>query len=281
MQSVNINHFTDYRTFLLAHVQNMKQKKKSWSYGAWAKAMDLKATSSITKIISGERGPGPEITEKLIQYFKFNDKQAQYFRDLIRLEKLKSDPKLSTLLMEKLSRDFPAMRSRYMDDKTFLIISNWYYLALRELCRNANFQEDPEWISERFLFKVNARDISQALKVLLQMGLLERDPSGRLILAESRLETSTDTASEAIKRHHEQMLEHAKTALRKVRLEEREFTSTTLLMSTGQMSEAKELMREFKMKFEKIMEKESGDQVYQFQLQLFPLSKKITKEVSQ
>jgi hypothetical protein len=77
------------------------------------------------------------------------------------------------------------------------------------------------------------------------------------------------------------MLEHAKTALRKVRLEEREFTSTTLLMSTGQMSEAKELMREFKMKFEKIMEKESGDQVYQFQLQLFPLSKKITKEVSQ
>lgn len=40
------------------------------------------------------------------------------------------------------------------------------------------------------------------------------------------------------------------------------------------MALAKEMIREFKNKFEKIMEEEDGDQVYQIQVQFFPLTKK-------
>ncbi len=44
------------------------------------------------------------------------------------------------------------------------------------------------------------------------------------------------------------------------------------------MGKAKELIRDFKKKFEKLMEEETGDRVYQIQIQLFPLTKTSTKD---
>lgn len=275
--SVNIIRHTDYRTFLLAHVQEMKDQKPSWSYGAWSKTLGLKTTSSITKIVQGIRDPGPEITEKLVAYFKFTDRQARYFRDLIRLQKIKKDPRLSILLMEKMGKDHPNSSLRIMDDKTFLVISNWYYLALRELCRAKGFREDPEWISERFLFKVTPREIQTAIKTLTELNLLVRI-EGRLTLAEGCLDTTNDIASEGIKRYHEQMLENAKLALRRVSPEDREITSTSMLIHSRNLEYAKELIRDFKKKFERLLEEEEGDQVYHLQIQFFPLTELIEKE---
>lgn len=272
---INVTHFTDYRSFLQAHIQDMKQHKRSWSFGSWANTMGLKTTSSITKIIRGQRHPGPEITRKLIHYFKFNSKNAQYFRDLVHLEKIKNDPLLSVLLMEKIGKQHPDSRTRIMDDKSFLIISNWYFLALRELIRIQGFKEDPLWIAEQFIFKTTSRDISNAIKTLIEMQLIRRDENGKLVISEGRIDTTSDIASEAIKRYHEQMLEHAKTAVRRFSTEQRELTSTTLLMKSNKINEAKELIREFKSKFEQIMEEESGDQVFQIQIQLFPVTNSI------
>lgn len=271
---LNICKYTDYRVFLIAHAQSMKVKQASWSYGAWAKSMGLKTTSSITKIIQGEREAGSAITERLVSYFQFTDRQALYFRDLVRLQKIKKDPRLSALLMEKIGKEHPNSSLRIMDDKSFLVISNWYYLAIRELFR-LGFQEDPEWISELLLFKVTSRDISNAIKTLLAIGLLTRDDNGRLQLAEGRIDTTNDIASEAIKRYHEQMLEHAKAALRRIPPEAREITSTSLAIHSKNIGLAKELMRKFKADFERLMEEDSGDQVYQFQMQFFPLTKKL------
>jgi hypothetical protein len=68
-QNLNIKNFGDYRNFLKTHFEIKQKQKPNWSLGAWAKRLDLKATSSLTKIINGEREPGDCITEKLIQYF--------------------------------------------------------------------------------------------------------------------------------------------------------------------------------------------------------------------
>lgn len=276
----NIHEYTDYRTFLRSYSQDMKQKKVTWSYGAFAQALKLKTTSSITKIVQGQRDAGPEITEKMISFFGFNEKQAQYFRDLVRLEKIKKDPRLSLILMEKMGKEHPDGSLKIMDDKSFLVISNWYYLALRELCRMKKFKEEPQWIANLFQFKVTARDISHAIRTLLDIGLLKRKSNGRLYVDHGRLNTTNDIASEAIKRYHEQMLENATVAIRKFSVDEREITSTSLLMSSKNIDVAKELIRDFKKKFERLMEEDSGDQVFQLQIQLFPLTKKVDQRTA-
>lgn len=270
---LQIQQFSSYRTFLVAHAQAMKRNKPKWSYGVWSRALGLKTTSSITKIIQGTREPGTQITEKMIRYFHFNQKQSCYFRDLIRLQKIQHDPRLCVLLLEKMGKEHPDATLRLLNERSFLVISNWYYLALREFCRVRGFKENPEWISSRFRFRVSAKEISQALKALIDLGLLSRDKAGNLQIVDSRLDTSNDIASEAIKRYHEQMLDHAKTAIRSISLSEREITAMSLVMNPEKMDMAKELIREFKSKFERLMEDHgSGTEVYQIQIQLFPLT---------
>ena len=97
-------HYADYREFLQNYFHETKQKNPKWSYGSWAKKLGLKDTSSITKIIQGRREPGNKITEKLVSYFAFTGSEAQYFRNLIQLNKIKPNPQFATLLFERMAK---------------------------------------------------------------------------------------------------------------------------------------------------------------------------------
>ena len=276
--TLNITKFTDYRTYLIAHAQEMKKLKPDWSYGVWAKSLKLKSTSSITKIIQGQRDPGSKIENEFIKYFNFNEKQTNYFKDLIQLQKISGNPRLSLMLIEKMGKDFPDANLKTIDTKKFMAISNLYYLSLRELLRVKNIKETPEWLAEQFIVKVTPTEIKNAINIMLDLGLLIRDKNNHLSIAEGRLETTSDISSEAIKQYHEQMLDNAKLALRNTQPEARELTGTTLVMNSKNIKVAKELIREFRKKFEMLMEDESGDQVYQIQIQLFPITKLNPKE---
>ena len=239
----------------------------------WVNQLGLKDTSSITKIVQGSRHPGAAITEALIKHFRFNSKDAQYFRDLVHLHKIKQDPRLSVLLLEKMGKQFPNAALRILDDKAFAIISNWYCTAIREMVKLNEFFEDPEWISKKLYFKVTPKEAKQAMDLLLAAELLSRDAQGRLKVTQGRFKTQNDYASEAIKRYHESMLENAKQAIRLIAVEDREFSASVITMNAANILKAKELIREFKDQFAQLMEEESGDGTYQIQLQFFPLTR--------
>jgi uncharacterized protein (TIGR02147 family) len=273
IQQSNIKQFADYRMFLLAHVQDSKKSNPKWTYGMWIRRLGLNDVSSVAKIIQGTREPGPAITEKFVKYFRFSEKDAQYFRDLIRLHKIKKDPRLSVLLLEKMAKDHPDARMQLLDDKQFSLISNWYCVAIREMVRMDVFFEDGDWISKKLEFKVTPREATKAIELLIQTGLLQRKPDGNLEIATGRFGTSNDLSSEAIKRYHESMLENAKIALRKIDVEKREFTASVLTMNSNKIAEAKLLIREFKEKFCRLLEEDSANGTFQIQIQFFPLTK--------
>ncbi len=273
-QNLNVKNFGDYRNFLKTHFEVKQKQNPNWSFGVWAKKLDLKATSSLTKIINGEREPGDSITEKFIEYFDFDSTEKSYFSDLVRLSKIKDDPRLKMMLMEKMGREHPDAHLHVLSDKSFEIISNWFCLTIREMVNIIDFQEDPEWIQERLMFEVSIDEIRQAIKDLLHQGLIRRNNEGKLISSQGLLHTTNDIASEGIKRFHEQMLDHAKVSLRTVDVELREFTSETLTINTSNIPEAKELIREFKKKFARLLEEQEGNETYQFQMQFFPLTGK-------
>jgi uncharacterized protein (TIGR02147 family) len=178
------------------------------------------------------------------------------------------------MLMEKMGREHPDAHLHVLSDKSFEIISNWFCMTIREMVRLVDFQEDPEWIQERLMFDVSIDEIRQAIKDLLHQGLIRRDDQGKLISSPGLLHTTNDIASEGIKRFHEQMLDNAKSSLRTVDVDLREFTAETLTINTSSIPEAKELIREFKAKFARLMEELEGDETYQLQVQFFPLTGK-------
>lgn len=270
---LNVKNFGDYRVFLKSHFELKKEQNAQWSYGAWAKRLGLQATSSLTKIMTGDREPGPEITSKLVQFLNFDSNEKQYFCDLIRLSKIKDDPRLKMMLMEKMGREHPDAHLHVIDDRSSDIISNWFCLTIREMVKLHDFLEDPKWIQARLMFDVSLDQIKKALEDLLHQGLLKRNKEGKLVVSSGLLRTTNDIASEAIKQYHEQMLDNAKSALRKVSVEEREFTAEMMTIDKNKLPEIKEFIREFKAKFVRVFEEQKGSETYQFQVQFFPLTK--------
>ena len=273
MQIGEIFKYTDYRSFLHAYAHDAKRKNSRWSYGQWAMQLDLRGTASLTMVLNGQRKPGPEITHKLISFFKFKGKEREYFYDLVRLEKVKDDPRLSVLLMEQMSKVHPNQEFRVLDYKTFSAISHWHYYAIREMTRLSDFKENPDWISKKLYFKITPRDVKVAVQTLLELELLKRGDNGKLEVSHGRLDTKNDVADEGIKRFHEQMISHAKEAVRLIPVGEREITASTFTLKVSNIPRAKEMIRKFKQRFCCLLEEEGGNQTYQINIQFFPLTK--------
>jgi uncharacterized protein (TIGR02147 family) len=272
MSHIEVKNYTSYRSFLLAYVHTSKQRRPNWTFGVFAKQLGLKDTSSITKIIRGARDPGPVITNRLIEHFKFTDEDAEYFRNLVRLEKIKDDPKLSALLMDRMGTDFPT-ETRILDEETFEVISRWHCFAIREMVHLKDFVEDPQWISEKLKFKISPEEVTRAIELLVSVELLTRN-HGKLEIKEGRFHTRAEVPNEAIKQYHECTIDLAKASVRETELSRREMTSIVFTMNEAKIPEAKELIREFKVKFEKLFEEPNGgDTTVQFQMQLFPLTR--------
>lgn len=266
--------YTDYRTFLKSHYSEKREQNDSFSYGLWAKKLEMSSTAVLTNIINGKRNPGPQLQEKFVRYFKFNDDEQEYFSDLVKLHKVKGDPRLSLALKEKMSRKKIKGNFQFLDDTTFSAISSWHYYAIREMVALPQFQEDYDWIAKNLQFKVTPREIKKALEDLLELGLIERGENGELQSNDTLLKTSEDVASEGLRRFHEQMISNGKVSIREVPVNERDISGRTINIDEKNLPELKKLIREFRDKVSELFEEsEYGTRTYQLNLQLFPLTR--------
>jgi len=268
----NILQYSDYRTYLHDFYKHKKRSQPGWSYSVWAKQLKLKSPSTLIMVVGGQRNPGNSLIKCFVEYFEFNQRNADYFEDLVRLEKSKRDIRLSVLLMEKLGQQRGGKFS-YLDQKRFSTISNWYYYAIRELVNLKNFREDPHWISGKLKRGVSPKEARKAIKNLLELNLIQRNSKGRLVQANGYVTTSNDLADEGLKRFHEQVLDKAHKSIRDIPTDIREVSGTTFALKLRDLPKAKQLIKKFRKDVCQMLEKESADAVYQLEVAFFPLTR--------
>lgn len=272
MKILHLSQFLDYRTFLAAHAEEQKRRNPRWSYGAWAKRLGLGGTATITRIVQGDRNPGPKLVDKLVAYFNFSPLEGEYFRNLVRMGR--RDHALgetSPLWPARPGHQPEATESKHKEHRAFETISNWYVLAIRELTRIAGARLDPNWIAENFFFGVTPRQAAHALRLLCEGGLISIDPEGRATKTEAPLQAPQEHTAEALCRYHEEMLNNAKKSLRLKDLQNRVTTALTLVLQQEQIDAAMALIDEFRSKMANLTLPAQGDTLYQVQVQFFPL----------
>jgi uncharacterized protein (TIGR02147 family) len=281
MQKLLLKQFVDYRSFLLAHFERTKRNRASWTMGAYAKSMGLKNTSSLTKILNGQRHPGPEMLKKMVRYFGFDQRESRLFQDLIQMHKSKPNSPRAKSLIDRLGNERHQAVIRTLNLSTFEVISKWHCLVLREMLKLRDFSMDPAWIAARTRFNLSPRMIEKAFDALEKAQLIKKNSRGNWTVTDTQFQTTDDIPNEAIKLYHESVLELAKHSVRKVPVTEREFLSTTITIDQKRVAEAKLLVREFRQKFIELFDAEAGDETYQFQMQFFPVTQPITQTATQ
>lgn len=158
---------------------------------------------------------------------------------------------------------------------TFAFISDWYHYAILELTYVKGFNADPAWICKRL--GITKSECTIAVKRLLRLGLLEETPEGSLrdVSENGELTSLHPTMTSGAARNYQiQLLELSKKSVENDPLEIRNHTSATFCFDVADLEKAVEAIAKFRRKFAKDFQpKNEGNEVYQIQISLFPLTK--------
>jgi uncharacterized protein (TIGR02147 family) len=269
--STNVFNFSNYRDFIAdAGQQHFRHRSERPTLANWALWLGYRSPRSIAMVLKGQRLPGQSMIEKLSQALRLDDHQHRYLELLVNLEKEKRNGGDEQPVIDELSRLSPNhVFQTNLSTQAFKNIADWYYLVIRQCVDLVGFRDSPQFIRNLLRNKIRIDQIKEAISGMLQLGVLERSPNGKLKKALGHVTTTTDKPSQAIKIHHRQMAQRAIDSLMELEVHDREFTTATFTFKNEQMEEAKTMIREFRDQFHKKFQADSGHSVAQLNVQFF------------
>ena len=263
----SILHYDDYRLFLHDLIKSKKSHNSSLSLRAIAALIDL-SPSYLSRIISSQRNLSVENAGKIARFTKMSSDENEYFHFLIEVGNSSSE--IDRELLKSGLKDRDSAPVRMLTLEQFKIVADWYHFAILSLASTKAFRSDSRWIANRL--GISIAESESGIERLIQFGFLKK-VSGILKPVPESLQTPHDIPSHAVRSNHKQHLEIAIRSLDGVGLEFREFTNRTLNMNISDIPEAKRRIRKFVDRFNKDMDRPKGEEVFQINLQMYPLSK--------
>jgi uncharacterized protein (TIGR02147 family) len=199
-----------------------------------------------------------------------SDLEQLYFVKLVELEKARRKGRDTEAIRARLREMNPRVdRPVEIPLSQFSLISQWYFYAIKQLVDTASFKEDCAFIRRRLRKKVSMVEIRTAMRVLRELGLVEKEPAGRLRTTRKSVCTSSDVSSAGLKEHHRQMAMRGIEALDEQEMVNREFNALTLRVSPASLPKIKEALRHFVVQFDKRFEDLASENVFQLNIQFF------------
>lgn len=280
---MDIFSYTDYRQFLRDFYNEQKSiNPQRYSLRAMARWAGLKSHSYFKMIMDGSRNIAPKSIGRFGSVLKLKQKEKVYFQTLVMYNQAKSEDERD-LYFKKLFSLKLTHRFHDIDKDTLKLLSHHYVLIIREMVALPHFNENPQWIANALGNKISPREAKDAIRTLLNLGLLQRNNAGRLVLAAGTLKSLPDLQSIEMVNIYNAAISQAKEALFKVPFEKREFLSLTIPLAEGMISHIKEILQkcteEIAGYVNQIKDQNFND-VYQINLQMFPVSQTLTKETT-
>jgi len=272
MEKINLFKYTDYRAYLKDKYLEQKATSKHFSFRYFAKVTGFGSIGYLRMVMDGERNLSPTAISKFTRAFKHNKKEAAYFEALVLFNQAKSDADRDEYL-ERLQALKPQVKLTELEKESYEYFTKYHYAALLEMVSLEQFQSDPEWIATRFFPPIRIEEAEAALKTLEKLGLIKNE-DGRWKRKRATLVTPDEVAGLEIYNYHNQMMSLAKNALVRTPSSLRDMSAMTFPLPLSALPKIKKKLMELKREILDcvVKEKQPMDEVYQINLQLFPLS---------
>ncbi|MEK6579080.1 MAG: DUF4423 domain-containing protein, partial [Bdellovibrionota bacterium] len=153
-------------------------------------------------------------------------------------------------------------------------LSEWHYVAIREMAALTNFKNDPRWISRQLKVHVPQKQIAEALAFLIEKKFIELDNHGRALFPEKNIQCFEQIYQVSLRQFHRQMLRLAGEALDHTEIDSRHVLGHTVAISKANYDLAKTIMEDALKKIAKITKDDrDAESVYHMIFAAFPLTK--------
>ena len=264
--------FLSYREFLKAWFTWKKAVNPRFSYRLFARLTQQRSPSLLMHVIEGKRNLTPALVLSYEQALKLSEEEQDFFEALVTLDQ-GGTPEARNQAWDQISATRRFRQARRLEGAAFRCVSHWYYSAIHELSRRADFRPDPAWIAAELRPAVSEDEAAQALDELLVLGLLVRD-GDMVSAADVSLTTPHEVAGLAAHNYHDGILRLARESLTRFRPTERHLVGLTVGIPAALVPELK---RELAAVAERLLDlcdssRAPTELVYQLSLQAFPLS---------
>lgn len=223
-----------------------KNANPKYSLRAYAKCLNI-SVSRLSQIMNDKRSPSKKQIEKISTFLGASTK------------------------LQFVGADYYDNK-RTFDENQFKFISNWIFLSILSILKEKKEVKISELVR---IFKKTDSEINSVLNILSELKLL-RKHNGMIYWMSIPEKTTDQVSSEAIKEFHKSVIDEAKSKIESVPVSERDFSSVVMFTDAKKLEVAKEEIKNFRRKLTTLLEDGSKNQVYALNIQLFPLSERIT-----
>lgn len=273
----SILEYLDYRKFM----QDFYAEKKRTSAFSWRDFAARAGYSSpvfLKLVCDGKNGLSRKVVRKVGEAMNLAGYELDFFQNLVEFNQAKRDANRKAAY-ENMRRIAKEHKVGTIDDAHYSYFSSWIYPTIRELAPTMGYAEVSE-MAKRCVSKVSAAEVENAVRFLMDNGMLKVDANGKYEMTEKSVATGPiPVASLAIRNFHRQMSTLALDTLDTIPTSERNFSTLTLGLSKNSYEQILKELEEFRRKVVAITTNDNeSDRVYQMNFQLFPLTYSIEEK---
>lgn len=273
---INIYDYSDYRKFLSDFYELEKSFDPTFSYRVFATAVNMDA-SLLLKILQGKRHISSKNIGTFVQFFRYKEGKADYFREMIAYAKAKTDEEVRKHF-EALQRMRPSS-CRELDEARYRYFQQWFYPMIRSALDVFDYhgKEQAEALGDCCIPKLTANQVETAVEALLQLGLAHQRKDKRIVPTDAHLKTQEHWLSASISEYQKSIAELAHRSIAETPKEERDISTLTMAIDSTQIQKIRDILADARKSIVKVansMPSQICDSVYQLNFQLFPMMKK-------
>lgn len=209
-----------------------------------------------------------------VEFLGLSGRAAEYFQLLAAYQREKRAKAKHEILDKALSlRD--VIRSK-MQTHELSFFRDWWVVAVRCLLEVVDGRANAKEMASRLVPAVPEKDVHEALDLLLELGLVKKGPSGKLILSQTHLTALGDEKSKAVRAFQRQVLMMAQESIERFPKGKRDVSTLTVAIDERATNDIREMMRESRRQIQKRVEEvPNPDRVMQIAMAFFPLAPEV------
>lgn len=277
---ISVFNFTDFREYLQYYFKEKKSANRHFSYQLLAQKAGFSNRGFIYNLIKGKKSLSKTHCYKLSQALGHSKNEAAYFENIVAYAQAKNAEERAHYLEEALQvQSGTHMELHLIRQDQYEYYSKWYHSAIRSLIDLYQFKDNYEELAQYLSPKVTAAQAKRSVELLDRLGLIQKKGDGYYRITEKSIWTSNEVSRTAIDRFHIECTDLARNAIINKERSSQKMISLTMGISRKNFESICEEAKEFRNKVIDIVNRDdTADQVYQYQLFFFPLSKKVTQK---
>lgn len=265
--------YTDYRKFIKDHCEEIRKEKPFFSYRYIAQKAELKSTGFISWVVAGKRTMSLKLAHKICTIFKLGKRETDYFLLLVSHNQSTSAVERQHYLDRMLA--FRSTRTEILHRDQDQYYSKWYYSAIRELVAISKITNEQD-VASLLRPSITRSEAKDALELLCRLGLIQKNDTGTWERSASAIRAGTDVDRALIHGYQIATMQLGQSSLCRFDKGERDVSTLTVSCNTDDMQRIKDSISKLRSEITEIVcESQNANQVFQINIQLFPLSKKI------